>query len=191
MNYSKNMKRYFSKYRIHLALVGIAILLIVTIAACSHHSEGSDVEALTTTPKTTEAATETVAQTDISTVTPTTEPEPEYVSLGEFKLTAYCGCSKCCGVWGENRPVDSEGKTIVMTAGGYRAAEGITVAADTNVLPFGTKIYIDGHEYTVQDRGGAVNGNKIDIYFENHQDALNFGVQYKEVFILKGSEPND
>lgn len=102
MNYSKNMKRYFSKYRIHLALVGIAILLIVTIAACSHHSEGSDVEALTTTPKTTEVVTETVAQTDIPTVTPTvtptTEPEPEYVSLGEFKLTAYCGCSKCCGV---------------------------------------------------------------------------------------------
>lgn len=190
MNYSKNMKHFLSKYRLYIAFVGIAVLLIVIIASCSNGTKSTDVTALdtamTSAPSTTEAE-----ETNSPEPLVTTVPEPEYVSLGEFRLTAYCGCSKCCGKWGENRPVDSDGKTIVMTAGGFRAVEGVTVAADTNLLPFGTKIYIDGHEYTVQDRGGAVSGNKIDIYFENHQDALNFGVQHKEVFILKGSEPND
>lgn len=100
--------------------------------------------------------------------------EPEVVSLGTYKLTAYCACKKCCG------------KTDGITASGVKAVEGITVAADTRVLPFGTKVLIDGHEYTVQDKGGAIKGNKIDIYFEDHMTAKKFGVQYKEVFMKGG-----
>ena len=42
----------------------------------------------------------------------------------------------------------------------------------------------------VQDRGGVINGNRIDIYFESHQDALNFGVQYKEIYTER-NESND
>jgi 3D (Asp-Asp-Asp) domain-containing protein len=59
----------------------------------------------------------------------------------------------------------------------------VTVAADINVLPFGTSLLIDGHEYIVQDRGGAIQGNRIDVYFDSHQEALVFGVQYKEIFV--------
>ena len=103
------------------------------------------------------------------------EPETKYISLGEYKLTAYCACEKCCG------------KCDGITASGVKAKEGVTIAADTRVLPFGTKVCIDGHEYIVQDRGGAIKGNKIDIYFDNHQEALNFGVQYKEIFMVKES----
>ena len=52
-------------------------------------------------------------------------------------------------------------------------------------IPFGTKIYIDGvGERIVQDRGGAIKGNRIDLYFDSHQEALNFGRQTKEVTIL-------
>lgn len=79
--------------------------------------------------------------------------EPEIISLGEYRLTAYCGCSKCCGKWGENRPLDENGKPIVYTANMSIAKEGVTIAADINVLPYGTKVIIDGHEYIVQDRG--------------------------------------
>ena len=93
-----------------------------------------------------------------------------------------------CGKWGENRPVDEYGKTIVRTAGGYRAVEGVTVAADISVLPYGTKVIINDHEYTVQDRGGAINGNIIDIYFEFHQAALEFGVQYANVYVYEKIE---
>ena len=105
-----------------------------------------------------------------------------YVSIGTFKLTAYCPCEKCCGVWGENRPSDENGK-IVITASGERAEQGLTVAADTDLLPFGTALIIDGKKYIVQDRGGAIKKKHMDIYFENHEQARSFGVQYREVYI--------
>lgn len=95
----------------------------------------------------------------------------EQTSLGTYKLTAYCACSKCCG------------KSDGITASGVKAVQGVTVAADTSQLPFDTKILIDGlGEYTVQDTGGSIKGNRIDVYFESHQEALQFGVQYKEIF---------
>lgn len=112
-------------------------------------------------------------------------PEKKLVSLGVFKLTAYCPCKKCCGKWAETRPVDKNGNPIIYTASGNLAREGFTIAADISVLPFGTKVYINGHEYEVQDVGGAVKGNSIDIYFASHEAALNFGLQYSEVFIKK------
>ena len=91
---------------------------------------------------------------------------------GVYKITAYCPCVKCCG------------KTDGITASGEKAVEGVTVAMDKSI-PFGTKVYIDGvGERIVQDRGGAIKGNRIDLYFDSHQEALNFGRQTKEVTIL-------
>ena len=79
---------------------------------------------------------------------------------------------KCCG------------KTDGITASGVKAIEGVTVAMNKSI-PFGTKIYIDGvGERIVQDRGGAIKGNRIDLYFENHQEANNFGRQTRKVTIL-------
>lgn len=111
------------------------------------------------------------------------EPEPEYISLGEFRLTAYCPCEICCDECAYNRPVDEYGNTIVYTASGKIAQEGYTIAADPDVLPYGTIVYIDGHEYEVQDCGGAITNNSIDIYFDTHEAACEFGLQYGEVFI--------
>ena len=81
----------------------------------------------------------------------------------KFNASAYCGCAKCCG------------KTTGTTASGTKATAGRTVAMSSKYA-FGTKVEIKGYgTYTVEDRGGAIKGNKIDIYFDNHQDALNFG----------------
>ena len=113
-------------------------------------------------------------------------PEVKTISLGEYKLTAYCSCEKCCGEWANIRPLDENGNPIVYTANQSIAKQGVTVAADTNVLPFNSKILIDGHEYIVQDRGGAIKGNRIDVYFESHEEALQFGVQHKEIFLIGG-----
>lgn len=92
---------------------------------------------------------------------------------GKYIITAYCPCVKCCG------------KSNGITASGAKAVEGVTIAADTKVLPFGTKIIIDGNTYTVQDRGGAVKGNRIDIFFDSHDKALQFGRQTKEIIIIE------
>ena len=76
---------------------------------------------------------------------------------------------------------------IIYTANMSVAKQGVTVAADTNILPFGTVLLIDDKEYIVQDRGGAIKGNRIDVYFESHEEALQFGVQHKEIFMKEGS----
>ncbi len=102
--------------------------------------------------------------------TPSDSEEPEWQT---FTATAYCSCEKCCGKWALNRP-----NGLVYTASGAIAEEGVTVAADWNILPAGTLIEIDGlGERIVQDRGGAITGNRIDIYFNSHEAALEFGVQ--------------
>ena len=78
-------------------------------------------------------------------------------------ISAYCSCAKCCG------------KTNGITASGVRASANHTIAA-SSAYPFGTKIEIEGlGVFTVEDRGGAIQGNKIDVFFNSHQEALNFG----------------
>ena len=106
----------------------------------------------------------------------------DYVSLGEYKLTSYCACEKCCGYWATIRPLDENGDPIVYTASGAIARQGVTVAADTSILPFGTVILIGGEEFTVQDVGGGVDGKHIDIYFDNHAAALEFGVRHETIY---------
>ena len=105
-----------------------------------------------------------------SDLTPIVEPEIEWL---EFEATAYCPCEKCCGAWAKNRP-----NGVVYTASGEVAEEGITIAADWSVLPKGTVVEIDGvGTRIVQDKGGAIKGNRIDIYFLSHQEALEYGRQ--------------
>lgn len=100
------------------------------------------------------------------------------VSLGEFKLTAYCPCEECCGKWANNRP-----NGIIYGAIGEELKEGYSIAVDPNVIPYKSEVIIDGKIYRAQDCGGAIKGNRIDVYFENHDDALEFGVQHKEIFV--------
>jgi 3D (Asp-Asp-Asp) domain-containing protein len=68
-----------------------------------------------------------------------------------------------------------------VTASGTKARKG-TIAADTRKFPFGTIMYIEGYGYgRVEDRGGAIKGNHIDLYFRTHQQALEWGKQTKRV----------
>ena len=100
------------------------------------------------------------------------------VSLGGFKLTAYCGCFLCCGAWSNNRP-----NGIIYGAIGEELKEDYSIAVDPNVIPYNSEVIINGKTYEAQDCGGAIKGNRIDVYFEDHDDALEFGVQYAEVFV--------
>ena len=97
------------------------------------------------------------------------KPDRVLVSLGEYRISAYCPCEKCC--------LKSDG----ITASGTQATAGRTAAM--NGVPFGTKIVIDGHEYTIEDRGGGLGSKIIDIYFDTHEEALNSGLWImREVF---------
>ena len=91
---------------------------------------------------------------------------------GIYKVTAYCSCAKCCG------------KTDGITACGVKATANHTIAAP-RTFAFGTKVRINGQEYVVEDRGGAIQGNRIDIYMDSHQEALQWGVRYLELEIIE------
>ena len=108
--------------------------------------------------------------------------EPELISLGEFKITHYCACEICCGSWANNRP-----NGIVYTASGAVAEAGKTIAVDPSVIPYGTEVVIDNQTYIAQDCGGAIQGNRIDVYCDSHQEALQLGVKYAEVFVKGGA----
>jgi 3D (Asp-Asp-Asp) domain-containing protein len=92
-----------------------------------------------------------------------------------MEVTAYCPCALCCGF--ESR----------LTASGKHVSynEGKFVAADTDLLPFGTKLvipgYADGKAVEVIDRGGAIKGRKLDVYFDDHATALQWGRRTIEV----------
>lgn len=91
----------------------------------------------------------------------------------QFTATAYCKCRECNGRWGTDKP-DGQAES----ATGAELSEGVSIAADFSVLPPFTQVEISGMGiYTVHDCGGAIKGNRIDIYFENHEDAQAFGVQ--------------
>lgn len=98
--------------------------------------------------------------------------QPALRSLGVFKTTGYCPCDSCSGGWGR------------LTSTGAVATAGHTIAVDPNVIPYGTKVMINGVVYTAEDRGGGVKGNHIDIFYNTHGETRVQGTQYAEVFVL-------
>lgn len=110
------------------------------------------------------------------------EPDKEF--LGNFRITAYCSCKKCCGKWADNRP-----NGIVYGASGKELKAGVSVASP---LPFGTELYIDGlGDYVVQDRTANWVVEKygegiVDVYFDSHEAACEFGLKYLDVYRIEG-----
>lgn len=74
-----------------------------------------------------------------------------------------------------------------ITKSGAKVQENHTIATDWSVLPKGTKVMIEGfpYVYTVEDVGGAIKGNKIDIYMESLTDAREFGRQKLKVWVVE------
>ncbi len=94
--------------------------------------------------------------------------------LGDFDVTGYCSCSICCGE-----------KAVSLTKSETVPRSMHTIAADPDVLPMGTRVVIDGVTYTMEDIGMAIKGNMIDIYFDTHEEALNYGRQKKKVYLAE------
>lgn len=162
---------------------------IVTTTTKATTTTAKKTTSATTTAKTTVAT--TTAQTTTATTATTTkaeQPTELKTNLGEFRLTAYCSCEKCCGKWALNRPVDENGNEIVRGSTGNRLIAGWSIAVDPKVIPYGSEVEINGHTYIAHDTGGAIKGNRIDVYFDSHEAALQFGVKHAEVFLLNGED---
>lgn len=106
----------------------------------------------------------------------------QYVATKKITVeaTAYCSCSVCCGPYDGTR-----------TADGSKTKMYHTVAAPSTYA-FGTMLYFpyfqdapNGGVFEVEDRGGAIQGNRIDIYFSSHEEALAFGRKTLEMYVLE------
>ncbi|MHC4121974.1 MAG: 3D domain-containing protein [Planctomycetota bacterium] len=86
-------------------------------------------------------------------------------SLFLAEVTAYCPCEKCCGNFADG-----------VTASGVVISEGCKLVAASSKYPFGTKMKIPGYGVAaVQDRGGSLKGNRLDVLFHSHAEALKWG----------------
>lgn len=96
--------------------------------------------------------------------------------IQRFRVTAYCTCVLCCGP-------NAEG----ITASGTRADHPLVAGPPS--LPFGTRLcvpnYAVGWDVRVEDRGGAIKGNRLDVFFDDHESAIQWGVQYLNVEIVR------
>ena len=98
-----------------------------------------------------------------------------------MRVTAYCACRKCCGKFADG-----------ITASGHKIRPGDTFAAADKRYSFGTKMVIAGYNkgkpIKVLDRGGAIRGNRLDVFFNSHKKALKWGVKYIDVKVRRTSE---
>jgi 3D (Asp-Asp-Asp) domain-containing protein len=96
-----------------------------------------------------------------------------------MEVTAYCPCVRCCGPRAQG--LTASGRHVSFNGGRF-------VAADTRVLKFNTRLripgYADGSPVQVVDRGGAIKGNKLDVYFPTHEEARRWGRQKLLVTVI-------
>ncbi len=108
----------------------------------------------------------------------------------ELKTTSYCHCRKCCSYkWFLFIPYQKTGflnyriKHVGITSSGATVRPG-SIAADTSIYPYGTIMHIPGYGYgRVEDTGGAIKGQHIDLYRPNHWLSRSWGVQKRKVKI--------
>lgn len=116
-------------------------------------------------------------------ITTTTGQSLAFSKVLDIKATAYSASAEENGPWG---PVDYFGDALKLG----------TIAVDPSVIPFGSKLYITGYDFnglpvggmvgTATDKGGAIKGNRIDIFVPGSRSFVSgFGVQNVKVYILK------
>ncbi len=93
-----------------------------------------------------------------------------------MRVTAYCPCEKCCGKYSDG-----------ITASGHKIRPGDVFVAADRKYAMGAEMIVAGYNNSkpvkVLDRGGAIKGDRLDVFFYTHQEALNWGVRYIDVKI--------
>ncbi|MEN7972974.1 MAG: 3D domain-containing protein [Verrucomicrobiota bacterium] len=114
----------------------------------------------------------------------------------QMETTSYCHCRRCCSYkWFLFIPYQKTGalsfriKQVGKTSSGTIVRPG-SIAADTSIYPYGTIMHIPGYGYgRVEDTGGAIKGQHIDLYRPNHWFARHWGVQTKQVKVWLPPKP--
>lgn len=161
------MKKYNHDILLIILAVIICVLSMISVALTAHHLVGvAEAEPV--------QESDVVQETDVVQEDPA-EPEKieqaiDWHEMEDVLLTAFCPCELCCGEWADG-----------ITYTGVKAQQGVTIAVDPDVIPLGAWVEIYGTQFHAEDIGGAIQGNRIDIYFDNHEDAEEFGVHRENV----------
>lgn len=169
------LKRYIAGYdfpvrkwsrRKTITALTVSILVVWTVIVCSTiDPANTKVITLSSTAVTDAPKLETGA---------TTMEEWRTVRM---RVTAYCPCDYCCGDWADG-----------ITANGHVIKQGDRFVAADRRYSFGTKLLIPGYNSSqivkVFDRGGAIKNNRLDVFFNTHQEALEWGVQHLDVKVF-------
>ncbi len=157
---SRLYKQRFTNAVILLTAVLFAITLIVGIA----YARGSRVPMLSATLP------DTTAPDSLPSIA---EPSDQWETV-TMRVTAYCGCKRCCGKFADGK-----------TANGHRIQDNDVFVAADKMYPFGTEIIVPGYNndepVKVFDRGRVIRGNRLDVFFNSHKTAREWGVKYLEV----------
>lgn len=184
-----------------LTFIGIPVIIIEILTLIGIHSIRANAQPIdiTEAPPVTETRIINEIETapipdflleldaETETAAPETEAEtlyekPAETYLGVFKMTAYCGCTICCG---KNAKRGEDGEWLAITRTGVRAQKTHTISVDPKVIPLGSKVRIGDTIYTAEDTGGKwVQGQHIDIYMGDHDVAKLYGVQHHDVWLI-------
>lgn len=124
-----------------------------------------------------------VAMGTLGVYTPSRGVNIRYSNIMKMRATAYtadyASTGKGPGDYGYG--ITATGTVARRNNGGYSS-----IAVDPRVIPLGTKLYVEGYGYAIaEDTGGAIKGDKIDVFFDGNNEVYNWGVKWVNVYILK------
>lgn len=98
----------------------------------------------------------------------------DLIDYGQMRLSAYCPCESCSEGYGRQ----------TATHGVYARSEH-TIAVDPDVIPLGSKVKIGDDYYVAEDVGGLIFGDRIDIFFDTHEEVEEFGIRHLDVYVVR------
>lgn len=104
----------------------------------------------------------------------TVQAKERLIDFGQMRCSAYCPCESCSEGYGRK----------TATKGVYARSEH-TIAVDPDVIPLGSKVKIGDSYYVAEDVGALIFGDRIDIFFDTHEEVEEFEIKYKHCWVVK------
>ena len=172
MERDKSYHSLFSNSKLILTMISLMtiICLLGHFLGKSYANGNNTITLLSTTVDT--------AKQNIKRIETSDNKRPHQWQTVQMRVTAYCPCPKCCGSYSDG-----------LTSSGHKIRQGDRFAAADKIYPFGTEMIIPGYKsgqpVKVLDRGGAIRDSRLDVFFNSHQEALEWGVRYLDVKIRR------